>query len=277
MAALLAVAQAWKFGQALPAFPRGLLLVANVGEEGEGNLLGMRHLCKQSPSARKIESFVVVDGADTEPHYQPRTGQPALRSGLYRGGRPQLERLRRGQPGACLCRAVALFSETRLDAGPPKSAINVGLIEGGSGINAIAQAARAKVDIRSETNDKVDELAEALLAAVDRARELENQRATGGKVAVKVKEIGSRPAAALPDNAPYPAICARGGRAPGHPFAPGHLLDRRQHSAVVGDSGHLDRRRRRGRRRAYHPGVVPAGGPRPGLEAHPAHPAAADA
>jgi tripeptide aminopeptidase len=92
--------------------------------------------------------------------------------------------------------------ETRLDAGPPKSALNVGLIEGGSSINAIAQAARAKVDIRSESNEKVDELAEVLLAAVDRARDIENQRATGGKVSVKVKEIGSRPAAALPDNAP---------------------------------------------------------------------------
>ena len=40
-------------GRRLPDFPRGLLLVANVGEEGEGNLLGMRHLCKQSPLAAK--------------------------------------------------------------------------------------------------------------------------------------------------------------------------------------------------------------------------------
>jgi tripeptide aminopeptidase len=54
LAALLAVARAWKFGQALPAFPRGLLLAANVGEEGEGNLLGMRHLCKQSAIGKQI-------------------------------------------------------------------------------------------------------------------------------------------------------------------------------------------------------------------------------
>jgi acetylornithine deacetylase/succinyl-diaminopimelate desuccinylase-like protein len=95
---------------------------------------------------------------------------------------------------------VALFSETRLD-GAPKSAFNVGLIEGGSSVNAIAHAALAKVDIRSESNEKMDELVRALSSAVDRARDIENQRATGGKVAGKLKEIGSRPAAALPEDA----------------------------------------------------------------------------
>ncbi len=202
LAALLAVARAWKSGLSLPDLPLNLLLVANVGEEGEGNLLGMRHLCKQSPFARKIESFVVVDGANTEHITSRALGSRRFEVAFTGAGGHSWSDYGAGNPVHALCRAVALFSETRLDAGPPKSAINVGLIEGGSSINAIAQAARAKVDIRSESNDKVDELAEVLLAAVDRARDLENQRATGGKVAVKVKEIGSRPAAALPDNAP---------------------------------------------------------------------------
>ena len=68
-------------------------------------------------------------------------------------------------------------------------------------MNAIAQSARAKVDIRSEDNRKLDELVEALEAAVERAREIENQRAASGKVTARLKEIGSRPAAALPDSA----------------------------------------------------------------------------
>src|SRR6185295_18176052 len=71
--------------------------------------------------------------------------------------------------------AVTLFAETRLDKGP-KSAVNVGLIEGGSGVNAIAQAARAKVDIRSESNARIEELVDILASAVDRARDAENQR-----------------------------------------------------------------------------------------------------
>jgi len=202
LAALLAVARAWKSGLNLPELPLNLLLVANVGEEGEGNLLGMRHLCKQSPYARKIESFLVVDGANTEHITSRALGSRRFEVAFTGPGGHSWSDFGAGNPVHALCRAVTLFSETRLEAGPPKSAINVGLIEGGSSINAIAQAARAKVDIRSESNEKVDELAEVLLVAVDRARDLENQRATGGKVSGKVKEIGSRPAAALPDNAP---------------------------------------------------------------------------
>ncbi len=99
------------------------------------------------------------------------------------------------------CPARSRFSPIRAPNGSPKSAINVGLIDGGSSVNAIAQSARAKVDIRSEDNRKLDDLVEALEVAVERAREIENQRAAGGKVTAKLKEIGSRPAAALPESA----------------------------------------------------------------------------
>ncbi|HEX3878823.1 MAG TPA: peptidase dimerization domain-containing protein, partial [Bryobacteraceae bacterium] len=109
-----------------------------------------------------------------------------------------------GNPVHALARAVALFADARTDTrggAVGKSAINVGVIDGGSSVNAIAQSARAKVDIRSEDNLKLDELVETLEAAVDRAREVENQRAASGKVTAKLREIGSRPAAALPDSA----------------------------------------------------------------------------
>jgi tripeptide aminopeptidase len=57
------------------------------------------------------------------------------------------------------------------------------------------------VDLRSESNDRLDDLVKAVEAAAEKARDVENQRATGGKVAMKLKEIGSRPAAALPEGA----------------------------------------------------------------------------
>jgi di/tripeptidase len=103
-------------------------------------------------------------------------------------------------PLHALCRAVSLFTETKLNGGL-KSSYNVGVIEGGSTVNSIAQLARAKVDIRSEANEKLDELVEALQSATDRARDFENQRAALGKVTGKLKEIGSRPAAVLPESA----------------------------------------------------------------------------
>jgi acetylornithine deacetylase/succinyl-diaminopimelate desuccinylase-like protein len=200
LAALLAVARVWKSYGAGAELPSGLLLVANVGEEGEGNLLGIRHLFKQSPLAKKIRAFVVVDGANTDHITNRALGSRRFEVSFSGPGGHSWSDYGVGNPIHALCRAVALFAETRLE-GAPKSAVNVGLIEGGASVNAIAQAARAKVDVRSESNEKMEELVKTLSAAVDRARDMENQRASGGKVTAKLREIGSRPAALLPDDA----------------------------------------------------------------------------
>jgi di/tripeptidase len=88
----------------------------------------------------------------------------------------------------------------------PKVAVNVGIIEGGSSVNSIPASARAKVDIRSENNEKIEDLVAALHSAVSRAEDIENSRALGSKVTVKIREIGSRPAAQLPSDAPILAF-----------------------------------------------------------------------
>jgi di/tripeptidase len=79
-----------------------------------------------------------------------------------------------------------------------RSAINVGVFQGGSTVNSIPAEARAKVDIRSESNEAIDTIVVALEEAVRAAVEEENRRATAGAVASKMREIGSRPAAELP-------------------------------------------------------------------------------
>ncbi|MGD0775049.1 MAG: M20/M25/M40 family metallo-hydrolase [Candidatus Solibacter sp.] len=201
LAALLAIARAWKSSARLPEFASGLLVVANVGEEGEGNLLGMRHLCGPSPLAKQIACYVIVDGANTDHITTRALGSRRFEVTFSGPGGHSWSDYGVGNPIHALCRAVALFAETRVDAGP-KSSVNVGLIEGGSGVNAIAQAARCKVDIRSESNARMDQLVELLNSAVERARDLENQRQSGGRVTVKTREIGSRPAAVLPEQAP---------------------------------------------------------------------------
>jgi acetylornithine deacetylase/succinyl-diaminopimelate desuccinylase-like protein len=201
LAALLAIARVCKTAARLPECECGLLLVANVGEEGEGNLLGMRHLCGPSPLAKQIGCYVVVDGANTDHITTRALGSRRFEVTFTGPGGHSWSDFGVGNPVHALCRAVALFAETRLDSGP-KSSVNVGLIEGGSGVNAIAQAARCKVDIRSESNARMEELVDVLASAVERARDLENQRQTAGRVTVKTREIGSRPAAVLPERAP---------------------------------------------------------------------------
>ncbi|MGD0501090.1 MAG: M20/M25/M40 family metallo-hydrolase [Bryobacteraceae bacterium] len=201
LAAMLAIARAWKSCSGRPELRHGLMLAANTAEEGEGNLAGMRRLAKGSPLARDIKAFLVVDGADIEHITTRALGSRRFEIAFTGPGGHSWSDYGVGNPLHALCRAVALFADTRLE-GAPKSSFNVGLIEGGSSINAIAHTARAKVDIRSESNERMDGLVGVLSAAVDRARQIENERAAGGKIAGKLKEIGSRPAAALPDDAP---------------------------------------------------------------------------
>ena len=170
-----------------------LLLVANTGEEGEGNLAGHAPPLPANRHWRgQIHGFLVVDGANTDHITNRALGSRRFEVSFTGPGGHSWSDFGVGNPVHALCRAVALFAETRID-GAPKSSVNVGLIEGGSGVNAIAQSARAKVDIRSESNQRMDDLVDALSAAVDRARESENQRATAGRVVARVREIGSRP------------------------------------------------------------------------------------
>ncbi len=200
LAALLAIARAWKTFRGRLELGSGLIIAANTAEEGEGNLAGMRRLAGESPYARKIQAFVVLDGANVDHITTRALGSRRFEMTFTGPGGHSWSDYGVANPLHALCRAVTLFSDTPMDSGP-KSAFNVGLIEGGSSVNAIPHAARAKVDIRSEDNRRIDELVKALSGAVDRAREIENERAATGRVVAKLKEIGSRPAAALPEGA----------------------------------------------------------------------------
>ncbi len=201
LAALLALARALKSCPAIEDAHAGVLLVANVGEEGEGNLSGMRFLCQQSGWLDRIAAFLVLDGANTDHITARALGSRRFEVTFTGPGGHSWSDFGAANPVHALARAVSLFADTRLE-GQPKSSFNVGMIEGGASINAIPAEARAKIDIRSESNEKLDQIVASLNAAVARARDVENQRANGEKVAVRVREIGSRPAAELPPGSP---------------------------------------------------------------------------
>src|SRR5436190_1260423 len=171
-----------------------------IEHEGEGNLSGMRHICRQSPLARRIASFLVLDGASTEHITSQALGSRRFELTFSGPGGHSWSDYGTGNPVHALSRAVSLFADTRLN-GPPRAAFNIGVIEGGASINSIPTLAKAKIDIRSESNDKMAELVDLLAAAVERAQSVENERATAGKVAAKLKEIGSRPAGKLAEGA----------------------------------------------------------------------------
>jgi tripeptide aminopeptidase len=207
LAALLAVAKAIKSTADSADIWRRLLLVANVGEEGEGNLCGIRHLCRQPELIQRIGAFVVLDGAATDHITTQALGSRRFEVTFSGTGGHSWSDFGIANPVHALSRAISLFVDQRpIDPrSTPKVSVNVGIVEGGASINAIPASARAKVDIRSESNEKIEQLVTVLQNAVARAEDVENSRATGAKVTAKVREIGSRPAARLPADAPIVA------------------------------------------------------------------------
>ncbi|MBI3693748.1 MAG: M20/M25/M40 family metallo-hydrolase [Acidobacteria bacterium] len=200
LAALLAIAKALKSNGPLRESTHNLLLVANVGEEGEGNLYGMRYLCQHSSYARRICAYLVLDGAATDHITTQALGSRRFEILVTGPGGHSWSDYGMVNPVHALARAIALFSDTPLPDGW-RSSINVGTIEGGSSVNSIPGQARAKVDIRSESNRALDQIVAALEAAVQQGVEEENRRSSGASAACKLREIGARPAAELgPDS-----------------------------------------------------------------------------
>jgi acetylornithine deacetylase/succinyl-diaminopimelate desuccinylase-like protein len=202
LAALLAIAAMWQAcGDPLEESVLGPLLVANVGEEGEGNLNGMRYLCRPSNVGR-LRGFLVLDGPNTDHITSRALASRRFEAAVTGPGGHSWSDYGTGNPVHALSRAVTLFTDQAPNGDGPRSSFNFGLMEGGSSINSIPSEARAKVDLRSESVERLECMAALLGTSLDRAVELENQRSAGGRVAGKLKEIGSRPGGGLTDGAP---------------------------------------------------------------------------
>ena len=131
---------------------RNLVFVANVGEEGEGNLSGMRYLCRQSATGGRIQSFLILDGPNIDHVTSQALASRRFDVTISGPGGHSWSDYGFANPIHALARAIASFTEQRLPSnGSPRSSYNFGIIEGGSSINSIPTHARTKVDIRSES------------------------------------------------------------------------------------------------------------------------------
>ncbi len=205
LVALLAVARALKSCPPIEDTNSGILFAANIGEEGEGNLGGMRYLARQSPLAQRIRAYVVLDGPGVDHVTWEALASRRFEVSFAGPGGHSWSDYGNANPVHALSQAIAWFSDrytSQEENEGPRSSFNFGLIDGGSSINSIPASARAKIDLRSESDTHIEQMAEILGATIERARELENGRATGGKLTAKLKEIGSRPAGRLSESAP---------------------------------------------------------------------------
>jgi tripeptide aminopeptidase len=195
LAALAAIARALQEAQIKPQ--RTILFVADVGEEGEGNLRGMRVLVDAYRS--RLKAVIVLDGAGTDHVTTIALASRRLEVIISGPGGHSWSDFGMPNPINALVRGSVRFINTKVPASP-RTTFNLGQIDGGTSINSIPYQARLKVDVRSESESELARLESALresMAAGVRD-EMESPRdRSRGKLEWKVELLGSRPGGEL--------------------------------------------------------------------------------
>jgi tripeptide aminopeptidase len=187
--------------------PCPVLFVGNVGEEGEGDLRGMRYLYQRSPWRDRIAAHIVLDGAGHEVAVTEALGSRRFLATVSGPGGHSWTDAGSPNPIAILSHAIAALTTPLTAADQPREAhttLNVGTIEGGSSVNAIPEHASARFDLRSTSSEELvclevelhRAIEDAVLAANRAAAELRMRR-PNAQAAFTIERIGDRPAGRL--------------------------------------------------------------------------------
>ncbi len=196
--ALLAMAGALRDSGIAHAAP--ILFIGNVGEEGEGNLRGMRHIFEQPRWLQCIGASVVLDGAGTDTIIAEGLGSRRYEVTVRGPGGHSWSDFGIANPIVTLARIIDRFSQTTVPSAP-KTTFNIGIVQGGTSVNSIPQSATMRVDTRSASVEQLDRLERALREAVKDGAADANGRKKQNVLACAVRVIGDRPAADLPQDA----------------------------------------------------------------------------
>lgn len=200
LAALVAVARAV---QAAKVKPRStILFAANVGEEGEGNLRGMRSLIDAYRS--NVKAVIVLDGSGTDHVTTRALASRRMEVSVTGPGGHSWSDFGMVNPINALVRGSVRFINTKVPSAP-RTTFNLGQIEGGTSVNSIPHEARLKVDIRSESEEELARLDSALrecIAAGVRDETESSRDRSKGKLEWKVELLGNRPGGELATNSP---------------------------------------------------------------------------
>lgn len=177
-----------------------IYFVGNVGEEGPGDLRGVKHLFrKEFPG--KIDYFISVDGAGLGVTSRA-VGSHRYRVTYAGPGGHSYGAFGIPNPIHALGRAIAKISEIQVPS-QPKVTFNVGIISGGTSVNSISETGVMEVDMRSESAEELNKIDARISAAIQSALSEENARwpGTRGRLTVKIDTIGIRPTGAQADDA----------------------------------------------------------------------------
>jgi len=205
VAGMLAIVYA--LGHAAVETPVPLVVLGNVGEEGEGDLRGVRHIYEHSALAGRIAAHIVLDGPGADAAVTQALGSRRFQVSITGPGGHSFTDAGLPNPIAALSTALAALAETPLPD-EPRTTLNLGTVRGGISVNSIPESAQANIDFRSTDPNQLLRLEVALHRAVEDAVEHWNEKwkAAGGssrsRLSFAVTKIGDRPAAQLPDDSP---------------------------------------------------------------------------
>lgn len=207
LSALVAIARAIHEARIQPQ--RSILFAANVGEEGEGNLRGMRALVEAYRD--RLKTVIVLDGSSIDHVTTKALASRRVEVVITGPGGHSWSDFGIPNPINALVRASVRFISTRVPSAP-RTTYNLGQIEGGTSVNSVPHDARLKVDMRSENEDELTRLETALRECVTAGvrDEMEASRdRSKGKLEWKLETLGNRPGGELAANSPLlPALRA---------------------------------------------------------------------
>jgi tripeptide aminopeptidase len=197
---LLAIAAALRYAKITPPIP--ILFAANVGEEGEGDLRGMRHLFERGPYRTRIAAAIALEGSGNSAVVTRALGSLRFRITITGPGGHSWTDAGTLNPILLLSEALTRVAAIQLPTAP-LTTINVGHITGGTSINSIPESATALLDIRSTDPAQLISTATAVHQIFDDiVTPSTKQKNATSQPGLQIEAIGNRPAAALPDDSP---------------------------------------------------------------------------
>ena len=171
-----------------------ILFVGNVGEEGEGDLRGVKFLLHKGKYRDRIKKFVAIDGGEQGTITRGGVGSLRYRVSFKGPGGHSYGAFGLVNPAFAMGGAIAKFSHLQVPA-EPKTTFNVGVVSGGTSVNSIPAEVEMVVDMRSVSCAELKKLNGAFLSLVRAAVDEENAaRSTReGKISADPKLIGDRP------------------------------------------------------------------------------------
>src|SRR6266404_8916037 len=157
------------------------LFIGNVGEEGEGDLRGMRHIFATPRWKDSIACSLILDGAGSDTIVAEALGSRRFEVIVRGPGGHSWSDFGAPNPIVVLARAIEAFAQTSVPASP-KTTFNVGVIRGGTSVNSIPESPSMRLDLRSTSMAEMERLERALRQSLEAAIE-EETRATEGRLA----------------------------------------------------------------------------------------------